>query len=680
MLYYSNSIRRVGDVDRGDTVMDYLELERKRGITITSAAISFPWKNHTVNVIDTPGHVDFTVEVERSVRVLDGAVTILDAYHHVQAQTTTVWNQATNYNVPRIIYVNKMDREGASFNGALASIENKFGTKTFPIQLPIGSSRSFSSIVDLLHMETIDWNDEDFGFDYTRSPVTGINQVRAQEARNALVEKIAEHDDKVMELCLSDVGLNVPAIELRKALRRISIGMKGVVVMCGSSLKNKGVQPVLDGIIDYLPSPIERPPVEGVDKSGQVSQIYPESEFELCALAFKVIHDHKKGMIVYLRVYSGCLTKGIKIFNTAVGKEERPIRICRVRADDYEDIDEVKVGDIAAAIGLKFTRTGDTLVGLKDKQIALKGIKIPEPVFFCSVVPESPAQEEALNTALTSLQSEDPSIKVHTNTETGQLLLSGMGELHLEIVQDRLLNHYKVKADIGKIYLAYRSTIMDTIKEDFRKTFTTSRQESVFLTLRLKRNSEPNNHFSIVVDLSQKTNGNKKAASDLTQAFTAGADDAFSNGIPSGFPFHDISVELLNMEYDKGTSIQTYRIAMVQGILQLAKKATPLVLEPVMDVEIICDDSHTRTVLSDLTGRRRGSISLLSQDKASKIIQAKIPLKELLGYSSELRSFTKGTGFFSMEFSSYEPTPLKVQDQILKEHGHFEYLSQTPEE
>eukprot|EP01127_Copromyxa_protea_P016767 TRINITY_DN5050_c0_g1_i1.p1 TRINITY_DN5050_c0_g1~~TRINITY_DN5050_c0_g1_i1.p1 ORF type:complete len:684 (-),score=149.11 TRINITY_DN5050_c0_g1_i1:18-2069(-) len=677
MLYYSGTSQHLGDVDTGDTVMDFMDMERERGITINSAAITLKWKKHTINVIDTPGHVDFTMEVERSVRVLDGAVTILDAVSGVQAQTETVWRQAVRYNVPSIIFINKMDREGASFNNTLASIESRLYAKIFPAQIPCGVSRGFYAVVDLITMEQINWVDEE-GWEMERTEIKDPSVLaRAKTAREKLIDSLAEVDETFMDLCLDDPA-SITNEQVKAALRRVSIERKGVVVLCGSSLKNKGVQPILDAVIDYLPSPQERPDAEAVDELNKPVAISPKSDGKLCALAFKVVHDEKKGMLTYLRIYSGKLKPAEKIYNANVKESEKAMKIFRVLADDMESLSEINTGDIAAVIGLKHTRTGDTLVASNDPHpVRLKGLNIPQPVFFLSILPENQGCEPELNQALRQLQMEDPSVKVSFNKETGQQLISGMGELHMETVKHRILNHYKAKAIMGDLYIAYRSSVdTDGLTREFSKTFTTAsgKPETATITLTIKQNEEGSNVFTINpnLDISRLVGqNNKKLAQDIRDALEDGANDAFSNGYPSGFPFNDIHVEVEDIQYISGTSATTFRNVMSQGILELAKEGGTSILEPIMNISIQVSSDQLRSVLSDLTGRRRGSINEMNQEKHLTLLSGRAPLKELLGYATDLRSMTKGTGFFSMELGGYDAPDQKIQETILREHGHF---------
>eukprot|EP01126_Amoeba_proteus_P044376 TRINITY_DN4929_c0_g2_i1.p1 TRINITY_DN4929_c0_g2~~TRINITY_DN4929_c0_g2_i1.p1 ORF type:complete len:566 (+),score=107.43 TRINITY_DN4929_c0_g2_i1:63-1760(+) len=501
MLYYSGTSNRCGNVDTGDTVMDYMDLERSRGITINSAAITFKWNGHTINVIDTPGHVDFTVEVERAIRVLDGAVTILDAVSGVQAQTETVWNQARFYNVPSLVYINKMDREGASFSNTINSIESRLYIKTFPIQIPIGVSRSFSGVVDLLSMEEVRWMSEDYGWEMTRCAVTDTSLLmRAVQAREKLVESLASVDETLMDICLEvEKPSDITATQIKEALRRVCLSRKGVVVLCGSSLKNKGVQPILDGVVDYLPSPIEKMPPEAFDSEGKPVTIKLDEQSHLVALAFKVVHDHRKGLVTYLRVYSGVLVAAQKIYNTKSKQTERPLKLFRLLADDMEPIQQVSAGDIAAAVGMKRASTGDTLVGHNDPHVVLKGINLPQPVFFSSILPEQASAEEELDEVLKNLQLEDPSVRVVSNKETGQKLICTMGELHMEIIKHRIQTHYKINTIMGDLYIAYRSTLAIPVEETYKSSFVSAsgRTESSTFIISLKRNSEETNKFSV---------------------------------------------------------------------------------------------------------------------------------------------------------------------------------------
>jgi elongation factor G len=676
MLYYSGVTERCGDVDSGDTVMDHLDMERERGITITSAVITFQWNRHTINVIDTPGHVDFTIEVERSVRVLDGAVVIIDAVSGVQAQTETVWNQAKRNEVPAIVFINKMDRDGASFTSSIQSLEKKLYVKTFPIQMPVSHSKNFSQIVDLIAMEILDWDDDDYGYNIERSPIEDeIVLTRAQSARDKLLESIANYDDVFMDLYLTENN-NVSPTDIKAALKRITQERKGVIVLCGSSLKNKGVHPILDCIVEYLPSPLEKQAAEAIDEEGNAVSVQCDAEQPLCALAFKVVNDKKKGMVTYLRVYAGTLKIAQKLFNTNVSQNERPMQLFRIKADDIDPITEVRAGDIAAALGLKYTRSGDTLIDSHNlKKLKLKGMIIPKAVFFVSIFPDSPSDEVELNRILECIQLEDPSIEVTHNSETGQLLLCAQGELHMEIIRDRLFNHYKAKASMGDLEIAYRASIGHEITREYSKTLmvTGGKPESVTMTLTLSHSEEDKNVFEIdpKFDLSSVIGSNKKLLFEVKEALIGGADDAFRNGVPSGFQFHDLTVTLRKLEFDQGCSAATIRNVIWMAILNIANESEPVLVEPVMSVDIQVAESHVRSVISDFSGRRRGAIHDQTSDKHVKFLKGKAPLKELLGYASDLRSMTKGTGFFSMEFEEYQQLPEKLTKEVKRKHGYI---------
>lgn len=673
MLYYSGVIQRCGDVDTGDTVMDHLDMERERGITITSAVNTFYWRKHAINVIDTPGHVDFTIEVERSVRVLDGAVVIIDAVAGVEAQTETVWNQASRNDVPAIVFINKMDRDGASFSKSLQSLEEKLYIKPFPIQMPTTQGKQFKEVVDLLSMEIMTWDEEDQGFTIHKSPINDeITLKRAQSAREKLLESIANHDEIFMDLFLD--AQKITEKDIKSALKRITLSRQGVVVLCGASKINVGVHPVLDCIVDYLPSPLEKSP-PAYDEEGNLTTIKCDSNGPLCALAFKVVNDKKKGMITYVRVYSGSLKQAHKVLNSNVSKEERPMQLFRIKADDIDPINEIAAGDIAATLGLKNTRSGDTLVDPSKKKYKLKGMSIPKPVFFASIFPDSPSYETELKKILENIQLEDPSIEITENTETGQQLVCAQGELHMEIIKDRLFNHYKAKASLGELEIAYRSSIGREITQDFTKTLvvTGGKQETVTINLTLTHSETDGNTFEISskCKLMELANHNKKVAFEIRDALQNGAQDAFRNGFPSGFQFHDIHVTVNSIECDSGVSIGTMRTIVWMAILNIAKQSSPILVEPVMSVNIQVGETHLRNVISDFSGRRRGTIHEQTGEKHSKFLKGKVPLKELLGYASDLRSMTKGTGFFSMEFDSYQELPNKFRKSILEKYGYF---------
>jgi len=627
------------------------------------------------------------------VRVLDGAVTILDGVAGVQAQTETVWSQAERYHVPRIVFINKMDRDGASVNDTLESIRTRLRVTPLLTQLPIGNHRLFSGVVDLLSLEEMYWDAETLGVKYKRQPLDTESNlyVLAQKARTELCEGLAELDDTLMEYVInnsvspSDVQVDM----LQAAIRRVTLANKAVPVLLGSSLKNIGVQPVMDAVIDYLPSPLEREAPLAyrsllaleADETSETASPTPSSSLSdksasskpsesskspirlecdpkkpLVAQAFKVVHEARtNSLVVYVRVYSGTMTSGMRLTNTTKALEERSLRMTRVRADRYEDLKELVAGDIGAVTGLKNTSTGDTLVAQKDPvNLVVKGMKIPEPVFFMSILADTVTDEDHLRNSLNLLQLEDPSFKWMINKDTGQWLLCGMGELHLEILKDRLVNYYKVKAATGDIQIAYKSSLKDDISDHWVKAYSVGgKQEEVNFKLELEALPEGTpNEFEIAEGVVLGLSNYKKAKNELVQALTDGAQDMFRSGVPAGFPLVDTKITLLDLNYFPTTSSHTYKLALMEAIFTCARQAGVQIMEPVMHVELIVDDAYAGGVLSDLTSKRGAIIEQVAHGgEGKKLIIGDVPLKDLMGYSTELRSLSKGTGSFTMEFS-----------------------------
>lgn len=673
MLFYSGDSNMLGDVDKGDTVMDFLKLERERGITIQAAATSFPWQETFINIIDTPGHVDFTAEVERSVRVLDGAVTILDAVAGVQAQTETVWHQANKYKVPRIAFINKMDREGASLERSLETIEKRLRMMPVALQLPLGESKDFYGCVDIIHLEQIEFDEESYGRIILRSPLTGSWKDRALQARRELIDKLSLLDDELMEYIIQEsLELDqVTSDTIYASLKRLTLALKIVPVLLGSSLKNKGVQPLLDHITTLLPSPLETQRIELLRK-GNYETVQCDPKGPLLAQAFKVVHDQQLGHIVYIRIYRGTMTSGQRMRNSSKGTDERALRLMRVHANQFVDLKEAHAGDICALTGLKVTSTGDTLVAVKDEGM-IDGIDIPEPVFFCSVTADSPSEEEHLQHSLDNLHREDPSFRWHKNKDTGQWQMSGMGELHLEILKDRLLNHYKCNASIGNIQIAYKSTIDGYIEESFSKEYMVNgKAEFVTCTVELEY-TEGVTEFKIDESVYLGLPPIKKIRNELKEILTVAAEATMRSGQPAGFPFHNVTVTLNELRYDPNNTMNSYRLALMEAIGNAARKSGTLIMEPVMKMEIWLDDPYLGGVLSDLTSRRRGSVSQVSQMGHKKWIQCMAPLKELNDYSTEIRSLSKGSASYSVEFDHYGVLPQTLQTELLNELGYIDY-------
>ena len=630
--------------------------------------------------------------------MLDGAVTIIDAVSGVQAQTQTVWSQANRYGVPRIVFVNKMDRDGASVSDAMDSIRTRLHATPVLTQLPVGAARTFSGIIDLLTMREMTWDVDSLGIKYSSTPLDPENSIYsiAKEARSELCEQVAELDDALMEHVImnSIAPVDVSEKELRAAIRRITLENKAVPVLIGSSLKNMGVQPVMDAVVDYLPSPLERTPpvayksllaledevnseasqlaaaVTSGSKNANEIKLECDPKKSLVAQAFKVVHEQRtNSLVVYVRVYSGTMSTGMRLQNTTRGKEERSLRMTRVRADRLEDLKELHAGDIGAVTGLKNTSTGDTLVGMKDPGVCVRGMRIPEPVFYMSILADSVTDEDPLRHALNLLQLEDPSFKWMINKDTGQWLLCGMGELHLEILKDRLFNYYKVKARTGDIQIAYKSSIKDDVSDHWVKSYSVAsgRMEEVNFKIDLEPlENQEENEFEIAEGVILGLSNFKKAKNELVQVLTEAANDMFRSGVPAGFPLVNTKITLLDLSYSPNTSTHTYKLAMMEAIFQLARQAGVQILEPIMRVELTVDDDYAGGVLSDLTSKRNGIVEQVQHGgQGKKLILAQVPLKDLMGYSTELRSLSKGTGAFMMEFNHNGPISDAQQTKLL---------------
>lgn len=632
---------------------------------------------------------------------MDGAVTIIDAVAGVQAQTQTVWAQADRYGVPRMVFVNKMDRDGASVSDAMESIRTRLRATPVLTQLPIGAAKTFAGVVDLLTMKEMRWDSDSLGIKYSATPVDASDSLFevAKEARAELCEQVAEMDDTLMEYIINNSiqPVDIGEKELKEAIRRVTIATKAVPVFLGSSLRNIGVQPVMDAVIDYLPSPLERsPPVafkslmaleeddsaaasdslgiatdsptSNSAKSEIVLQCDPKQP--LVAQAFKVVHEQRtNGLVVYVRVYSGTMTPGMRLQNTTRGKEERSQRMTRVRAERLEDLKDLHAGDIGAVTGLKNTSTGDTLVGTKDPAVCVRGMRIPEPVFYMSILADSVTDEDPLRHALNLLQLEDPSFKWMINKDTGQWLLCGMGELHLEILRDRLFSYYKAKASTGDIQIAYKSTIKEDADERWIKSYSVAsgRLEEVNFQIDLEiLESGGDNEFEIAEGVLLGLANYKKARNELVHVLTEAANDMFRSGVPAGFPLTGIKITLGDLIYNPNTSTHTYKLAFMEAIFQTARQAGIQILEPVMRIELTVDDDYAGGVLSDLTSKRSAIVEQVQHGgPGKKLILAQVPLKDLMGYSTELRSLTKGTGAFMMEFDHNGPITEAQQTKIL---------------
>jgi elongation factor G len=659
ILYYTGRTYKVGEVHEGTAVMDWMVQEQERGITITSAATTSFWRDCRINIIDTPGHVDFTVEVERSLRVLDGAVAILDAVSGVEPQTETVWRQADKYRVPRLVYVNKMDRIGADYFRCLDMLRDRLGAHPVPIQIPIGRESEFHGLVDLIDQVALVWdeNDETLGKEYKKTAVPPAMADLVREYREKMIEALAEVDEHLMEKYVGEAAIS-PA-EIKAAVRKGTTAMKLFPVIAGASFKNKGVQPLLDAVIDYLPSPVDIPPVEGVNPdTREVEERKPADDQPFAALAFKIMNDQHVGQLVFLRVYSGTLNSGAGVYNSTKGKKERVGRLLRMHANKREEIDAIAAGDIAAAIGLKLTTTGDTLCE-PDRPVVLESMTFPEPVIAVAIEPKTKADEEKLGISLSRLALEDPTFRVTTDTETSQTLIHGMGELHLEIIVDRLLREFRVEANVGKPQVAYRETIRRKAEAQgrfVRQTGGRGQYGDVYLEV------EPNPGQGFVFE--NKIVGGS-IPREYVPAVEKGVKEALDTGVLAGYPMVDIKVQLTDGSYhDVDSSEMAFKIAGSMGFKEACRRAHPVLLEPVMDVEVVTPDEYMGAVVGDLNSRR-GHIASMEARGTSQVIRANVPLGQMFGYATDMRSMTQGRATYTMQFARYEEVPSAIAEEIM---------------
>ncbi len=665
ILYYTGKTYKIGEVHEGSTEMDWMEQEKERGITITSAATTTYWNGadkdrepHRINIIDTPGHVDFTIEVERSLRVLDGSVAVYDGVAGVEPQTETVWRQADKYKVPRICFINKLDRMGADFFFCVNSIKERLGVKAVPLQLPIGAEAEFVGVVDLVEDRAIVWTGEELGAKFEYREVPEAMKAKAAEYRHNLMESAAECDDQLLEKYLEVGTLTVP--ELKKAIRAGTLGLKIFPVLCGSAFKNKGVQPLLDAVLDFLPSPLDVPPVPGKSVDGDddmVRQVSDEEHFS--ALAFKIMSDPYVGKLTFFRVYSGILKKGSYLLNSSKDKRERIGRILQMHANDREEITEVYAGDIAAAVGLKDTTTGDTLCE-EAHPVVLEKMTFPQPVIDLAIEPLTKADQEKLGMALMRLAEEDPTFRVKTDRETGQTIISGMGELHLEIIVDRMKREFKVEANVGKPQVAYRETIrkMAEVESKYIKQ-TGGRGQYGHCWLRVMPN-EPGKGYEFV----NKVVGGA-IPREFVPAIDKGIQEALQTGVIAGYPVVDVKVEVFDGSYhDVDSSEMAFKIAGSMGFKDGCKKASPVLLEPIMSVEVVTPEDYMGDVVGDLN-RRRGRIGAMEQRGNARVISAEVPLSEMFGYATDLRSATQGRAAYTMQFKHYEEVPANIANELV---------------
>jgi elongation factor G len=659
ILYYTGVTHRMGEVDEGSATMDWMEQEKERGITITSAATTCFWKDHRINIIDTPGHVDFTIEVERSLRVLDGAVAIFCSVGGVETQSETVWRQADKYKIPRIAFINKMDRTGADFRGCIQMMVDRLKTVPLLIQLPIGKEEGFQGVIDLVTMKAILYDAHSLGAHFEISDIPETYLEEASKQRGILIERLAERDDFLMKKFVD--GQEISESDLNRAIREVTLQLKGTPVLCGAAFRNKGVQPLLDAIIHYLPSPLDIPPVKGVDLKGKELTLSANNGYPLSALAFKIMNDPYTGQLTFFRIYSGSLKSGDSVFNPIKGKRERIGRLVKMHANKREEIHEVSAGDIFAAVGLKYTTTGDTICSEK-QPIILESMNFPKPVISIAIEPKTKGDLEKLGASLQRLTLEDPSFRVKTDEETGQTILSGMGELHLEIIVDRLLREFNVEANVGEPQVAYRETITKTIKSEgrfVRQSGGRGQYGHVWLTLEPQ---PPGKGFEFV---NRIVGG--AIPREYIPAVEKGVAEAMEKGVLAGFPMVDIKITLINGSYHEvDSSEMAFKIASSIGFKEGARRADPILLEPLMSIEIITPEEFMGQVVSNLNSRR-GKTTKVEYREGTNVIAGEVPLANMFGYATDLRSLTQGRAIFTMQFSHYSPVPQSVSEGILSD-------------
>jgi elongation factor G len=659
ILYYTGVTHRIGEVDEGSATMDWMEQEKERGITITSAATTCFWKDHRINIIDTPGHVDFTIEVERSLRILDGAIAVFCSVGGVEPQSETVWRQADKYQIPRIAFINKMDRTGANFQECLKMMENRLKTTPLPIQLPLGKEDHFQGVIDLITMKAIIYDPHGFGTEYRTVDIPDGFQEEASVSREYLIEKLAERNDYLMEKFID--GQEFTEEEIRGALRETTLQLKGTPVLCGSAFRNKGVQPLLDAIISYLPSPLDIPPVKAIDSEGKKLTFSANNGHPLSALAFKIMNDPYTGQLTFFRIYSGSLKSGDSVFNPTKGKRERIGRLLKMHANKREEIQEVAAGDIFAVVGLKYTTTGDTICSEK-QPIILESMTFPEPVISIAIEPKTKGDVDKLGVSLHKLALEDPSFKVKTDEESSQTIISGMGELHLEIIVDRLLREFKVEASVGRPQVAYRETITKMAKSEgrfIRQSGGRGQYGHVWLNIEPQ---PPGKGFEFI----NKIVGGA-IPREYISAVEKGVVEAMGRGAVAGFPMVDIKVTLIDGSYHEvDSSEMAFKIAASMGFKEGTKRANPILLEPMMSIEIIAPEEFMGQVVSDLTSRR-GKTTKMEYRGGTNVIVGGVPLANMFGYATDLRSLTQGRATFTLQFSHYHPVPSSVSEEILSQ-------------
>ena len=659
ILFYTGVNYKIGEVHDGNATMDWMEQEQERGITITSATTQCFWKDHRINIIDTPGHVDFTIEVERSLKVLDSACAVFCAVGGVQPQSETVWRQADKYRVPRVAFVNKMDRTGADFYNVIKQLKEKLGANPVAIQLPIGAEDKFEGIIDLVEMKAIIWNGEELGASFDVVDIPAEYADKAEEYRGILLEAVAESDEELMEKYFEGEELTIE--EIKAGIRKAVISISFIPVLCGTAFKNKGVQPLLDAVIDYMPSPLDVPAIKGILPGTETEEERPaDDSAPFSALAFKIMTDPYMGQLTYFRVYSGHLEAGSYVVNSTKDKKERVGRLIKMHANNREEIKEIFAGDICATVGLKYTTTGDTMCD-PDKPIILESMTFPDPVISVAVEPKSKADQEKLSQALQKLAQEDPSFRVKVDQETGQTIISGMGELHLEIIVDRMMREFKVEANVGNPMVAYREAITKSVSGEGKY---------------IKQSGGRGQYGHVCIELHPLEPGqgfvfeNKIVGGSIPKEYVPavekGIEEALQNGCLAGYPVEDLKAVLYDGSYhDVDSNEMAFKIAASMAFKDLSKKAGPVILEPVMKVEVVTPDDYTGDVMGDLSSRR-GKVEGMDMIGGAQVIKCMVPLKEMFGYSTQLRSITQGRATYTMHFDHYEQVPNNIAEEIIK--------------
>lgn len=661
ILFFTGVSHKIGETHEGTATMDWMAQEKERGITITSAATTCFWKNHQINLIDTPGHVDFTIEVERSMRVLDGAVAVFCSVGGVQPQSETVWRQANKYHVPRIVFVNKMDRVGANFYNVEQQIKDRLKANPVPLQIPIGAEDDFKGVVDLINMKALVWEDETKPTTYVEREIPAELLDKAKEYHDKLIEAVAETDDALMDKYFSGEQLSVD--EIKEGIKKACLNLSMIPMMCGTAFKNKGVQPLLDAIVDYLPAPDEVADIRGEYENGDEVFVESSDDGEFAGLAFKIMTDPFVGQLTFVRVYRGILESGSYVYNTVKGKKERIGRILRMHSNKREEIKELYAGEIGAVVGLKDTLTGDTLAGEKD-QVILERMDFPDPVISVAVEPKTKADQEKMGIALQKLAQEDPSFQVKTDEESGQTIISGMGELHLEVIVDRMLREFKVDAEIGKPQVAYRETIRKTVEQEYKYAKQSGgRGQYGHVYLRLEP-LEPGTGYEFVNDIKGGA-----IPKEYIPAVDKGCQEAMQGGVLAGYPVEDVRVTVYDGSYHEvDSSEMAFKLAASMCFKEGARKAGAVILEPVMKVEIETPEEYMGDVIGDIN-KRRGQVNNMGDRGGNKIIDAFCPLAEMFGYSTDLRSQTQGRATYSMEFDHYDEVPKNVSEEIIKQRN-----------